>query len=146
MNRNLIIAVIAIVLAATMVLAEDTRPRENTDETIAYLLAFVAKSGILQSATFDVNVTTGRASGTCAGDVQGSDHRSLNRRTGSERGAFNRITSFITNAMKIRGTNMPDKSGSMKIGEVKYTRKRDDTFLQLVWFPLRSGVGDVVGF
>jgi hypothetical protein len=28
------------------------------------------KSGILQSATFDVNVTTGRASGTCAGDVQ----------------------------------------------------------------------------
>jgi hypothetical protein len=44
MNRNLIIAVIAIVLAATMVLAEDTRARENTDETIAYLLAFVAKS------------------------------------------------------------------------------------------------------
>jgi hypothetical protein len=44
MNRNLIIAVIAIVLAATMVLAEDTRPRENTDETIVYLLAFVAKS------------------------------------------------------------------------------------------------------
>ena len=104
------------------------------------------KSGILQSATFDVNVTTGRASGTCAGDVQGSDHRSLNRRTGSERGAFNRITSFITNAMKIRGTNMPDKSGSMKIGEVKYTRKPDDTFLQLVWFSLRSGVGDVIGF
>jgi FPC/CPF motif-containing protein YcgG len=27
-----------------MVLAEDTRARENTDETIAYLLAFVAKS------------------------------------------------------------------------------------------------------
>jgi len=44
MNRNLIIAVIAIVLAATMVLAEKTRPQENTDETIAYLLAFVAKS------------------------------------------------------------------------------------------------------
>jgi len=31
MNRNLIIAVIAIVLAVTTVLAEDTRPRENTD-------------------------------------------------------------------------------------------------------------------
>jgi hypothetical protein len=44
MNRNLIIVVIAIVLAATMVFAEDTRPQENTDETIAYLLAFVAKS------------------------------------------------------------------------------------------------------
>jgi hypothetical protein len=43
-TRNVIIAIIAIVLAATMVLAEDTRPRETTDETIEYLLAFVAKS------------------------------------------------------------------------------------------------------
>ena len=34
----------ATVLAATMALAEDTRPQENTDETIAYLLAFVARS------------------------------------------------------------------------------------------------------
>ena len=44
MNRNFIIIAIAIVLAATMALAEDTRPRENTDETIVYLLSFVAKS------------------------------------------------------------------------------------------------------
>jgi len=69
-----------------------------------------------------------------------------NSGTGSERGAYNRITSYIANETKIRGTNMPDKSGSMKIGEVKYTRKQDDTFLQLVWFSLRSGVGDAVGF
>ena len=44
MNRNLIIVIIAIVLTVNMVLAEDTGPQENTDETIAYLLAFVAKS------------------------------------------------------------------------------------------------------
>jgi hypothetical protein len=44
MNRNLIIVIIAIVLAPTMVFAEDTRPHKNTDETIAYLLAFVPKS------------------------------------------------------------------------------------------------------
>jgi hypothetical protein len=48
--------------------------------------------------------------------------------------------------MKIRRTNMPDKAGSMKIGRVKYTRKQDDTFFQLLWFSLRNGVGDVVGF
>jgi hypothetical protein len=34
LNRKIIIAVMAIVLAATMVLAEDTRPRENTDINI----------------------------------------------------------------------------------------------------------------
>ena len=104
------------------------------------------KSGILQSATFDVNVIAGRASGTLLAIYRDLDIAVINRRTGSESGIFNRITSFITNAMKLRGTNMPDKSGSMKIGEVKYTRKRDDTFLQLVWFSLRSGVADVVGF
>jgi hypothetical protein len=29
---------------------------------------------------------------------------------------------------------------------VKYECRRDDTFLQLLWFSLRSGVGSVVGF
>jgi Family of unknown function (DUF5329) len=44
MNRNLIIAAITAVLAATMLLAVDTRSQKETDETIAYLLAFVAQS------------------------------------------------------------------------------------------------------
>jgi len=44
MNRNLIIIAITTVLAATMVLAVDTRAQKDTDETIAYLLAFVANS------------------------------------------------------------------------------------------------------
>jgi hypothetical protein len=104
------------------------------------------KSGTLQNATFDVNVTASRASGTVRMMYRDLNIAVLNSLTGSERGASNRITSYIANAMKIRGTNMPDKSGSMKIGEVKYARKPDDTFLQLVWFSLRSGVGDVVGF
>jgi len=104
------------------------------------------KSGILQHATFDVNVTAGHASGTVRVIYRDLAIAFRDSRTGSEKGAYNRITSYIANATKIRGTNMPDKSGSMKIGKVKYTRKPDDTFLQLVWFSLRSGVGDVVGF
>ena len=104
------------------------------------------QGGILQNATFDVNVTAGRASGRVRVIYRDLSIAFRNSRTGSERGAYNRITSYIANAAKIRGTNVPDESGSMKIGEVKYTRKPDDTFLQLVWFSLRSGVGDVVGF
>jgi hypothetical protein len=104
------------------------------------------KSGILQNAIFDINVTEGRASGTLRVMYKDLAIAFRNSRTGSERGTSNRITSYIANAMKIRGTNMPDKSGSIKIGAVKYTRKPDDTFLQLLWFSLRSGVGDVVGF
>jgi hypothetical protein len=39
-----------------------------------------------------------------------------------------------------------DASGVMKIGEVKYTRKRDDPFFGFVWVALRSGVQDIVGW
>ena len=104
------------------------------------------KSGILQNATFDVNVTAGLASGTVRVIYRDLAIAFRNSSTGSERGAYNRITSYIANAWKIRGTNLSEKSGLMKIGKVNYTRKPDDTFLQLVWFSLRSGVGDVVGF
>jgi hypothetical protein len=104
------------------------------------------KSGTLQHATFDVNVTAGRASGTLRVTYRDLTIAFRNSLTGSEKGASDRITSYIANAWNIRGTNLSEKSGLMKIGKVKYTRKRDDTFLQLVWFSLRSSVGDVVGF
>jgi len=104
------------------------------------------KSGTLQSAAFDITISEGRANGTVRAMYKDLNIAALNRSTGSEKGALNRIASFLSNTLKIRGTNMPDKSGSMKIGEVKYTQKKDDTFLQLVWFSLRSGIGDVVGF
>jgi hypothetical protein len=68
MNRILIIAAVLIVLAATMVLAEEARPRENTDETIVYLLAFVAKS----DWTFIRN-------GQCYTGKQASDHMKIKR-------------------------------------------------------------------
>jgi hypothetical protein len=34
----------------------------------------------------------------------------------------------------------------MKIGEIKYTRHPQDYFLQFMWFALRGGVADLVGF
>jgi len=104
------------------------------------------KSGTLQNAAFDITIATGNASGSVRAIYKDLNIAAIDKGTGSEKGVSNRIISFMTNALKIRGTNEPDKSGSMKIGVVKYTRKRDDTFLQLVWFSLRSGIGDVVGF
>jgi hypothetical protein len=104
------------------------------------------KSGILQSATSDITIRAGRASGSVRAMYEDLNIAALNKRTGNEKGAVNQVSSIIINATKIRGTNMPDKSGSIKTGEVTYERKRDDTFLQLVWFSLRSGIGDVIGF
>jgi hypothetical protein len=104
------------------------------------------KSGLLQTATFDINVIDGRAGGSVRAVYQDLALAVINKRTGSEKGVLDVIASFIANNIKIRTNNMPGRSGTLKIGNVKYMRQRDDTFFRFVWFALRSGVGDVVGF
>jgi hypothetical protein len=104
------------------------------------------KTGVLQEATFNVDVVSGRASGTLRGIYNDLTLAAINKETGSENGFSDGFTSFIANNFKIRKTNVPDKSGSMKIGIVKYIRQPDDPFIQLEWFALRTAVRDVVGF
>jgi hypothetical protein len=104
------------------------------------------KSGTLQTATFDIEVIAGRAGGSVRAAYRDLILAAINKHTGSERGYVDRLASFVANTFKIRGTNMPDKSGSLRIGKVKYIRQRDDPFFRFWWFALRSGVGDAVGF
>ena len=104
------------------------------------------KTGVLQEATFDVNVVSGRANGTLRGVYNDLTLAAIDKQTGSEKGFSNGVKSFIANNLKVRKTNVPDKSGSMKIGEVKYIRQPDDPFIQFAWFALRTAVRDVVGF
>jgi hypothetical protein len=104
------------------------------------------KSGILQSAAFNIVVISGRASGTLRAEYKDLTLAVINKETGSEKGIINRISSFFGKIFVIRGTNMPDDKGTMKIGETKYTRNPDDYFFQFIWFALRNGVADIVGF
>jgi hypothetical protein len=104
------------------------------------------KSGILQSATFDINVTAGHASGALRIEYKDLSITVLNKKTGSKKVIFDQISTLIGQIFIIRRTNMPDGKGSLKIGEIQYTRNPDDYFLQFAWFALRSGVQDVVGF
>jgi len=101
------------------------------------------KTGVLQEATFEVNVDSGRASGTVRGVYRDLTLAAINKNTGSEKGFSDGIKSFIANNFKIRRNNVP---GSMKIGAVKYTRQPDDPFIQFEWFALRTGVRNVLGF
>ena len=68
----------------------------------------------------------------------------LDKQTGSAKGINNRVTSFFTNVWKIRNSNAPDASGSMKEGEVSYTSRPEDEFQQFAWFALRTGVLDII--
>lgn len=101
------------------------------------------KTGVLQEVTFEVHFASGRASGNVRGVYSDLTVAAIDKHTGSGKGLSNGITSFIANTFKIRRNNVP---GSMKIGEVKYRRERDDSFINVVWFSLRTGVRDVVGF
>jgi hypothetical protein len=104
------------------------------------------KSGVLESANFNIDVNSGHASGTLRVAYKHLSIAILNKKTGSEKGIFDWISSLYGKIFIIRGHNMPDKKGLMKIGIVKYTREPDEPFIQFLWLALRTGVGDVVGF
>jgi hypothetical protein len=101
------------------------------------------KSGVLQEASYEVNVVSGLANGTIRGVYTNLAIAAISKKTGSEKGIMDRITTFIGNKFTIRQNNV---EGSMKIGRINYTRVSDDPFFQYIWFALRTGVRDVVGF
>lgn len=103
-------------------------------------------SGTLHEASFAVKVNSGNATGYVHAEYENLSVAVQDKTTGSESGIFDKISSFIAKTFIINGNNMPDKTGALKIGNIKYTHKPDEPFIQFTWFALRSGVGDVVGF
>jgi hypothetical protein len=104
------------------------------------------KSGVLHAATFEINVAKGRADGNVRAVYRDLTFAAINKQTGSEKGFVDGIATYIANTYTIHRTNVPGKSGSIRVGKVKYMRQRDDPFFRFVWFALRSGLADVVGF
>jgi len=104
------------------------------------------KTGILESAAFNINVNSGRASGTLRAEYHDLTIDVINKNTGSEKGLLDRLSSFFGKIFIVRNSNIPDEDGSIKIGEIKYTRNPDDYFFQFIWFAVRNGIADVVGF
>jgi len=102
------------------------------------------RSGSAQEAAFDIEVTAGQARGQVRGIYRDLEIAFLDKQTDTEKGMGNRVASFLANVLKIRKANAPDASGSMKEGEVNYTRRPEDEFLQFAWFALRTGVLDVI--
>jgi hypothetical protein len=102
------------------------------------------KSGSAQEAAFDIDVAAGHARGHVRGMYSDLEIAVLDKQTDTEKGLDNRVASFLANLLRIRKLNAPDASGAMKEGEVNYTRRPEDEFLQFAWFALRSGVLDVI--
>jgi hypothetical protein len=103
-------------------------------------------SGFLKSARFNINVNAGNASGNLLLEYNNLDISFIDKNTGSEKGIFNQISSLFGKIFVIRKANTSDDKGLMKVGLTKYIRNPDDYFFQFVWFALRNGIADVVGF
>lgn len=54
------------------------------------------------------------------------------------------IASFLFNTFKLRKSN-PDDNGTKAV-TIFYTKKDEDAFLDVLWIPIRNGLGKVVGF
>jgi hypothetical protein len=103
-------------------------------------------SGFLKSARFNINVNAGHSSGNLLLEYNNLDISFIDKNTGSEKGIFNQISSLFGKIFVIRKANTSDDKGLMKVGLTKYIRNPDDYFFQFVWFALRNGIADVVGF
>ncbi|MFN0158123.1 MAG: hypothetical protein ACKVRP_08655 [Bacteroidota bacterium] len=104
------------------------------------------KSGVLIDAALDIRLVKGRATGSVRAVYRNLSIALLDGNTRSENDIEELLSSFIANTFAIRQNNVPDDSGALKVGVVNYTRTRKDAFFTVVWFALRSGLGDVVGF
>ena len=102
------------------------------------------KSGKVQQAEFEVDVSAGQARGHVVAIYKNLEIAVLDKQTGTEKGFDNRVASFLANELKIRNSNSPDAPGPMKEGKVEYTRRPADEFQQFVWFALRTGVLDII--
>lgn len=103
-------------------------------------------SGVIQSATYNISVNSGQASGNLRVAYTDLSLAISNKDFGFDLGLFNHISNFVGNMFIIRTTNIPDENGLMKIGEINYKRNPEEYFFQYLWLSLRSGVADVVGF
>lgn len=99
------------------------------------------KSGRAKQVTFKVEVTGDRARGHVRAIYRDLKITILDKQSGTEKGLDNRIASFIANTFALQRSSA---QGSMKEGKVNYRRRPDDTFIQVAWFSLRSGVLDVI--
>jgi hypothetical protein len=102
------------------------------------------KSGNVQEATFEIDVIAGQARGHLWAIYRNLELAVLDKRTGTEDGLDNRLDSLLAKYLKIRSSNAPYGSGSIKAGDVTYTKRPSEEFQQFAWFALRTGVLDII--
>lgn len=104
------------------------------------------KSGVSQFAGFNLIVDNGKARGTVSIEYKDFSLAFIDQKSRSDKGIFNVIKSFLANTFQFNSESKRDKNGKLKLGKINYKRKPDDTFMQVLWYSVRSGVAETIGF
>lgn len=113
------------------------------DEYMAGTGRVQIRSGRVGEATFDIDVADGHARGVVRGTYQDLHVVVVNRDTGSRKGVANRVETILSNALKVRDDNTPNRAGALKAGRVDYAHEPEESFLQFAWLALRTGLLDL---
>jgi hypothetical protein len=103
------------------------------------------KSGTVQEADFEIDVSDGQARGRVRATYRDLEIAMLDKQARTEKGLGNRVTSFFAN-VKVRNANAPEGARPRKEGKVLYKRRPNDEFQQFAWFALRTGVLDIISY
>lgn len=102
------------------------------------------QSGHTDEARFRFSVRGRTSRGTVDVEYHDLKLQMVDRKTKKSTGLFDKVASWLANWLVIRNDNVP--GDRYKTGVVDYTLPRDAAIMQTLWFPLRDGLGDVIGF
>jgi hypothetical protein len=97
-------------------------------------------SGQAHKVVFEFDVAHGWANGFVRAGYENLRIAILDKKNNNPKG----LATFFARLFKIRSGSARDVPGESIDGVVRYRRSPDHTFLQFVWFSLRSGVMDIV--
>ena len=102
----------------------------------------VRLSGISEKATFSFAVRGRKATGTVDAVYHDLEAELLEAES-KETNIFTSIASWAANWLVLKNDNPPGEDHS--VGRIDYTVPRNAAIMQTIWFPLRSGLGDMAG-
>lgn len=102
------------------------------------------KHGSVREATFRYTVNGRSAEGWVKASYTDLGVELLDART-KKAGFLKSIVSWVANTFVVRTDNLPTEK-NYKTGVIKYTLPPDAAIMQTIWFPIRAGLGDLVGF
>ncbi len=102
----------------------------------------VRMSGIAERATFTFAINGRQATGSVDAVYHDLEAELLEADT-KETNIFTSIASWAANWLVLKNDNPPGEDHT--VGRIAYTIPRNSAIMQTIWFPLRSGLGDMAG-